>query len=120
MGGLALVPAFLGTNAVLRWTMEGFYDSAMLVPLLLCWRYLGQRRGLAAGVAFCAAAFLHFRAYYYAPWAVAAAFIVVRDRQWRDWRGRDFAALAAGAVLGAASLVSYFLALPGLFAFHEY
>ena len=48
---------------VVHWTLEGFYDVAMIAPLLLCWRYLGQRRGLAAGVAFCAAAFLHFRAY---------------------------------------------------------
>ncbi len=112
----SLLAGFLGVNFLLRWTLEGFYDSALLFPLLLCWRYLGQRRGLAAGVAFCAAAFLHFRAYYYAPWAIWAAAMVVRERQWRTWTPRDWTAAGAAALLGGASLTTYFLALPGLLA----
>ena len=122
-GGLrwhTLVPMYLGIITTLHWSLEGFYDVAMIAPLLLSWRYLGQKRGLAAGVAFCAAAFLHFRAYYYAPWALYAGFLIVREKQWRAWRGADFAALGAGALLGAASLLSYFLAAPGLFAFNQF
>jgi hypothetical protein len=115
-----LLPGFLGALAVLHWTLEGFYDCSMVAPLLLCWRYLGQRRGLAAGVAFCAAAFLHFRAFYYAPWALAAGLLVLRERQWRSWTRRDWLAAGAAALMGAASLGSYFLALPGMIAFPDY
>jgi hypothetical protein len=115
-----LVPMYLGTNAILHWSLEGFYDVAIIAPLLLSWRALGQRRGLAAGAWFCTAAFLHFRAYYYAPWALAAALVVVRGRQWRFWRPLDWAAAGAGALLGAASLGSYFLALRGLLGFNVY
>ena len=116
----SLFAGFLGVNCVLRWTLEGFYDSAILFPLLLCWRYLGERRGLAAGVAFCAAAFLHFRAYYYAPWAIWAAVLLVRERQWRSWRAWDWAAAAAAALMGGASLATWSMALPGLLAFEAF
>ena len=116
----ALLPGFYGVTVVLHWSLEGFYDVSMVAPLLLCWRWLGQRRGLAAAVAFCAAAFLHFRAYYYAPWFLAAIVLIVRERQWRTWARRDVAALGAGALMGAASLGSYLLAVPGLLSFSTY
>ncbi len=110
---------YLAVNCTLRWTLEGFYDACIFLPLLLSWRYLGQRRGLAAVVAFCAAAFLHFRAFYYGPWALAGAWLFVRDRQWRGFARKDFLALAAAAVMGAASLYSFALSLPGLLQFEQ-
>jgi hypothetical protein len=116
LGVFHLLPAWLGVNAILLWTLEGFYDAAMVLPLLLCWLFLGQRRALAACVAFSAAAVLHFRAYYYAPWVLTAAALIADERQWRTWRGRDLVAVAAAIVMGAASLGSFFLTLPGLLA----
>ena len=115
-----LLPIYLGANAILHWSLEGFYDVAMIAPLLLCWRALANRRGLAASVWFCAASFLHFRAYYYVPWAIAAAVLVLREKQWRAWTRLDWTAAAAGALMGASSLGSYFLALRGLLDFNTY
>jgi hypothetical protein len=115
----SLLAVYLGVNCVLHWSLEGFYDSALLVPLLLCWRFLGERRALAAIVAYCAAAFLHFRAYYYAPWALSALLLILRERQWRCWRARDWSAATAALFLGAASLTTFVLILPGLLAFPD-
>jgi len=116
----ALLPGFLGSFALLHWTLEGFYDASFVVLLLLCWRWLGERRALAAIVAFCAASFLHFRAYYYAPWALAAAALVVRERRWQAWHGRDWAALGAAVLLGGASLATFALVLPSLLSYKVY
>ena len=112
LGGL--ITAYLAVNLTLRWTLEGFYDSALILPLLLCWRWLGERRGLAAGVAFCAAAFLHFRAYYYAPWALWAGWLVVREQQWKSWRGKDWLAAACALFMGVSSLYVFALTWPAL------
>lgn len=119
-GWLAVLTGFFAVNLVLRWTLEGFYDSALLVPLVLCWRYLQKQRGLAALVAFCAAAFLHFRAYYYSPWAVAALLLLHRQQAWRTWTRREWMAALLAAAMGLLSLWTYFLALPGLMRFRGY
>lgn len=116
----SLLPAVFGVSVLIHWTLEGFYDAVLIAPLLLCWRFLGERRGLAALVAYCAAAFLNFRAFYYAPWALAAAWLIVRDRQWRSFGRRDQAAVGLAAIFAAGSLWPYFLALPGLLAFPHY
>src|SRR6266446_1748868 len=71
-------------------------------------------------VLFCAASFLHFRAYYYAPWALAAAALVVRERRWQAWHGRDWAALGAAVLLGGASLATFALVLPSLLSYKVY
>ncbi len=98
----------------LFWTMQGFYDAAAIAPLLLCARCLRERRGLAAGVAYCVAAFLHFRALFLAPWAIYAAWIFIHDRQWRDLRARDLLALFLGLFCAAASLTALKLVSPTL------
>jgi len=108
------VTAALVYFEVIHWTLEGFYDAAALAPLILCARFLGQRRGLAALVAFCAASFIHFRVFFFAPWAVYALVIVVRERQWRGWHLVDLLALALGAVLGAISLGVFFVLWPAV------
>src|SRR5207302_10506100 len=55
----AFLPGLIGANEILHWTLEGFYDAILVAPLLLCWRFLGQRRGLWAITAYCVAAFFH-------------------------------------------------------------
>ena len=119
MRAVALLPAFLGVNAVIHWTLEGFYDAAIIAPLLLSWRLLRERRWLAALVAFSLAAFLHFRAIYYLPWAIAAAVPLVRERQWRAWTSRQWGAAAAAAAMCVASLYAFILVLPGLLRFSD-
>jgi len=99
---------------IVFWTLQGFYDAAAIAPLLLCARYLHARRGLAAGVAYCVAAFIHFRALFLAPWALQAAWIFWRDRQWRGLQRRDYAAIGAGTACGAAALMAFALVSPTL------
>ena len=99
---------------VVHWTLEGFYDAAALAPLVLCARFLRDRRGLAVLVAFCAAAFIHFRTYFFAPWVVVGLLLVVSERQWRGWGIRDWLALAAAAALGGGSLGVFFILWPSV------
>jgi hypothetical protein len=112
--GIAWLIAFMVYANVMRFTLEGFYDGAVIAPLLLCARYLARGRGLAATVAYCAAAFLHFRAYFLAPWALFAAWLLLRQRLWRRFGWREAAALVAAALLGLASLYTFWLDWPSL------
>jgi hypothetical protein len=99
---------------VIHWTLDGFYDAAALAPLILCARFLRDRRGLAAMAAFCVAAFIHFRAFFFAPWALYALVMTVRERQWRQWKLGGVVGLAAAGVLGALSLGVFFILWPSL------
>jgi hypothetical protein len=99
---------------VIHWTLEGFYDAAALAPLVLCGWYIRQRKGLPAIAAFCLAAFLHFRVFFFAPLAVYALVIILRDRQWRRWRVRQWVVLAAAGMLGAVSLGVFWILWPSL------
>lgn len=101
---LTLVLAYGG---LVYWAMQGFYDAAALTPLLLCAAYLAERRSLAAVVAFCVAAFIHYRAYFYAPWVLFAAYDIVMSKQWRRWSKRDFAGAGVAVVLGILSLATF-------------
>jgi hypothetical protein len=94
---------------VVFWTLNGFFDGVVLAPLALSTRDLGRRRPLSALVWYCVAAFLHFRAYFFAPLAIAAAVALVRERAWRRFRVADWAALAFTAILGLSSLASFAL-----------
>ncbi len=101
-------------SCMMHWSLEGFYDCAAMVPLALCARYLGQRRSLAAIVAYCVAAFVHFRAFFLAPWVLYGVFLLLKDRAWKRWTWRDLPALAVAAGCAAASLYAFWLDLPGL------
>ncbi len=114
---IAIVPALLCVNVVLHWTLEGIYDAAMIIPLLLCIRFLQERRGLAAAVAFCAALFLHFRAVYYLPWGVASVALLCQE--WHRLTKPQLWVAAAGVVLALSSLGAFLLTVPGLMAFRD-
>jgi hypothetical protein len=99
---------------VIHWTLEGFYDAAALAPLILCGWYIRQRKGMPALAVFCLAAFLHFRAFFFAPLAVYALVIILRDHQWRSWHVREWFGLAAAGMLGAVSLGVFGILWPAL------
>ena len=109
-----LVASIAACAVLLVWTLQGFYDAAALTPLILCARYLRARRGLAACVAFSVAAFIHFRAFFFAPWALYAIWIFFRERQYSTLRARDLAAGALGAFCAGSSLFVFKLISPVL------
>ena len=111
---LGLFAGLLVYGELVRWSAAGFYDAAAVLPLVLCARFLRERRGLAALTAYCVAAALHFRAFYLGPWALAAAWMVVKDKQWRAFRGKDFIALAAALVCAVASLGTFAMVWPSM------
>ncbi|MGO9836350.1 MAG: hypothetical protein ACLP1X_19285 [Polyangiaceae bacterium] len=96
------------------WTLRGFYDTAAVVPLLLCGRYVAERRWVAVIVSFMTAIFIHFRALLYVPWLLVAAIGAIRARAWATWGARAWIALAAGVLLGGAALYSLMLVMPSL------
>jgi hypothetical protein len=112
--GVEWLALFFLYSYMMRWTLEGFYDAATMGPLILSARYLGQRRGLAALVAYCVAAFIHFRAFFLAPWSIYAIFLIVKDRQWRTWAWRDVPAMLVALFFAATSLYVFYLDIPHL------
>ena len=111
---LGVIGLFLLYPELIHWSLEGFYDVAMVAPLVLCASFLLANRGLAALVAYCAAAFIHFRAFFFAPFAVYASYLVLRSRPWRRWSARSIAAIVAVALLGGSSLYTFRLLWPTL------
>jgi hypothetical protein len=112
--GVDWLACFFAYGQIMYWTLQGFYDVAAIVPLILCARYLAERRGLAAAVAYCVGAFLHFRVFFQAPWALLAAGLIVRKRSWRDLSWRTWVALFIAAALACASLYVFCLDWPAL------
>jgi hypothetical protein len=98
------------------WTLRGFFDMAAVVPLLLCGRYVAERRWLAVVVSFSTAVSLHFRALYYLPWMLVAAFNIVRSRAWAQWKAREWVALSVAGLVGGAALYALLLVTPALAA----
>ncbi|MCP3102387.1 hypothetical protein LZ198_26295 [Myxococcus sp. K15C18031901] len=109
--------AFLLYFEAIHWTLDGLYDGAMLAPLVLCGHFLRQRRGLAALVCYCIAAFIHFRAFFFAPLPLYAVYLVLKDWKHQRWDDRQGAELAAIIVLGFSSLYTFWLTMPWLTSF---
>lgn len=101
----------------IHWALEGFYDVAALVPLALFFLFLAQRRWLAALLAYCVAAFFHFRAFFFGPLVLFVAAELIRSRAWKGWRGREWSAVGVAAVLGGLSLWTFVLTSGALAAF---
>jgi hypothetical protein len=95
---------FIVYGEIIHWTLEGFYEAAILPPLILCARWLYERKAVHAIFAFTVAANVHFRAYFFAPWAVLAAVVLIKDRQWRSWGKKEFALAYGSVALGFVSL----------------
>jgi hypothetical protein len=111
-GPLAALCALFGASALVHWSLEGFYDAAIVLPLLLCDGFLAAGLGASALLAFGLAMLLHFRALYYVPWGVAAAVLVLRGN-----RRPELAKLAVAAVCLCVSVATFALSLPGLLAY---
>lgn len=111
-GEVGLLTLFVVYSNSINWTLQGFYDLAAAVPLLLCAGYLRERRGLAAMTAFCAAAAIHFRAYFLVPWVLYAVYLVIRERQWRGWGRPAVVAIVAAVALAFTSLYAFYLVSP--------
>ncbi len=106
---LGLFGGFLLYEELIRWSLHGFYDVALLAPLFLCGYYLWRRQGLAALVCYCAAAFIHYRAYFFAPLPLYALYLVLKDGKPKTWGPRQWGAVGAAVVLGGASLYTFAL-----------
>jgi len=111
-GPLGALCAILGASALVHWSLEGFYDASIVLPLLLCEACLAAGFGAPAFLAFGVAMLLHFRALYYVPWGLSAAVLIFRSRA--SLRSADRIEIAVGAVCLALSLGTFALALPGL------
>ena len=111
-GALGALCAVLGASALIHWSLEGFYDASIVVPLLLCDAFLAAGLGASAFLAFGVAMLLHFRALYYVPWGLAAAVLVFRGRG--ALLRADGIKIAIGTICLALSVATFALALPGL------
>ena len=106
----ALVLYFEAMHAAL----EGFYDVAAIAPLLLAFEYLAERRALAAVVAYCVAAFVHFRVFFLAPVAVMGGISFLLSVRSRPFTWRDGVALLTAALLACATLGTFAVLVPTL------
>ena len=60
-------------------------DVAALIPLSLFALATSRKEWLWTLLAYSAAAFLHFRAHFFGPWAVIVAVCLLRSAAWRPW-----------------------------------
>jgi hypothetical protein len=99
-------------SEVIHWTLEGFYEAAVIAPLILCARFVVAKKNLYAIVMFCAAVFIHFRALFFAPWVVLAAVMIVRNKEWTAWTKREWAIVPLAIFLGGSALGVYAILWP--------
>jgi hypothetical protein len=98
-------------SELVYWSLQGFYDGAAVTALVACALCLERRRGVSALLGYSAAAALHFRAFFLAPWALWSAWLAWRQR---PWSCRERWALATAAVLSVASLSTFVLVWPAI------
>jgi hypothetical protein len=99
---------------MVHWALEGFYDAAVVTPLVLSCVFLAQRRGLPALVWYCVAAFIHYRAFFLAPIPVYALWLMHRERSWQSWKWQQYVALVLACALGTAALWTFWWIRPAL------
>lgn len=101
----------------IHWALEGFYDVAALIPLSLFGLAVARRQWLWALLAYSVGAFFHFRAFFFGPWALLAAWHLFRSGAWKSWRRREWAMVGATVLFSVAALWSFFAVAPALPAF---
>jgi hypothetical protein len=94
---------------VIHWTVEGFYDSVWIAPLLLTSFFIVRKQPLPALLTFSMGVFMHFRALFYLPWAAEAAVRFVTDREWKTWTRSKAIAVGATVLMGAAALWTFWV-----------
>jgi hypothetical protein len=97
-----------------HWALNGFYEPLVIAPLVLCGRYLYERRGLAAFVAYSAAAFMHFRALFLLPLGLYALYMIIDERDWENWKRKQYVGAAAGVFMAGWALFVFVLVWPYL------
>ena len=100
---------------ILRFALDGFYDVVMIPPLFLSARWLHEGKWSRAAMAFYFAFFLHYRALFFAPYAILA--LVHACRSPNDWGSRDVFSLLMTCLLGGIASYTLFLVQPWLHAF---
>jgi|GEM_PF-1679284 len=113
---LGPLPAVLLVSEMLHWTLEGFYEAALVGPLAVCAFSLRERRWVAAILAYSIAAFLHFRSFFFAPWVLFAAGSLAAEGKLGSLDRKSWGALAIAFVLSACSLGVFALVWPALHA----
>lgn len=111
-------PAYLAVTLVyfesIHWALEGFYDVIALVPLSLFALFLHRKNWLLALLAYCAAAFFHFRAFFFGPLALIPAWNLLRHSAWKTWKRREWLVAGAAVVLAVAALWTFHAASAAL------
>ncbi len=98
---------------MIHWTLEGFYDAIAVAPLVVCAHLLARRQGLSAILAFCLAAFLHYRALYFAPLALWGLWLAIRQKE-LQFNRLVMVKVGCSALLSALALYPLSLLLPTL------
>jgi hypothetical protein len=111
---LGFLVLFLVYAECVHWALEGFYEPLVIAPLVLCGRYAYQKRGLAAFTAYSAAAFLHFRALFLLPLGLYSLYLMLEERESRDWKRRDYLTAAASIVMAGSSFAAFVMVWPYL------
>jgi hypothetical protein len=96
------------------WGLNGFFDTIAVVLALYGVRAYRRDNDGTAMLALVGALSLHYRLWYLGPLA-----LVVAARYWRSQNGIIDWRLTFVGVLGAGSLASFFLTIPGLVALAE-
>ncbi|MHB8511817.1 MAG: hypothetical protein ACYDCC_06505 [Actinomycetota bacterium] len=110
-GLIVIVAVYL---EIIHWALEGFYEGLVLAPLIVCGRYLQQRKALPAIFAFMIAANLHFRSYFFLPMLAYALLILIREEQWRSWKKGEYVLAAGTGILAFTSFGVFGLLWPWL------
>jgi hypothetical protein len=100
---------------VLRFALEGFYDVVVIAPLVLSARWLHDAKWSRAALAFAVALFLHYRALFFAPYAIVALAGAVRS--FGSLGARDAASLLLCGILGGTACYTLLIVQPWLATF---
>ncbi|MGH2756884.1 MAG: hypothetical protein ACRDI3_03760 [Actinomycetota bacterium] len=113
-GAVGFLGAFVVYGEVIHLTLQGFYEAALIGPLILSAWAAYERRGLAATAWFVIAVAIHFRALFFLPVFLYGCYLLVRQREWRKWSPRAWSAVVGAGAAGAATLVAFLYLWPHL------